>query len=129
MTRAVATFTVRVDRRSVRVRVLPTVQDVHRACMEGSRRCDGRIVHAYFDPFRNPLNLGVIVLPGEKLSLELIAHEATHAGFHCERLFADVLGDDARNMIVGDNAEERIAAFAGHLCQRIVRNLIRLRLL
>jgi hypothetical protein len=117
MTRAVATFTVTVNNKRVRVRLLPTVLDVHHACVEGTRWRSDKTVYAFFNPSVGASHIGTIVLPLDEISPELITHEASHAAHHVERLRMEM----RTAVIVDDAAEERIATFTGRLSERIAR--------
>lgn len=81
--RAVKTFICSAGKIRVKVRVLPTIIDVHHAF--GSKRglglTRGSIVNAYFDPMQTPeaKYVGTIVLPLDGRLAELIPHEVTHA--------------------------------------------------
>jgi hypothetical protein len=123
MTRAVATFTVAVQRRRVRVRVLETVRDLDRKARVGlAQRLSGQIVCGYFDAHAPGARwIGTIVLAADRLCPEFISHEATHAAVHAERLRSR--GSVDVPLPIDEHAEERIATFAGLLCQRITRRL------
>lgn len=101
MSRAVADFSVSHNRMKLRVRVLPTVADVDAAYRGGRRRCDGKIVNAYFEPsMQRHGSVGTIVLPADGSLAELVPHEVVHAvmhrigGVHCsaDELLATAVG-------------------------------------
>lgn len=97
----------------LKVRLLPTVGDVHREFTSGlsRRRATGR-VHAFFSPNHaaNRKFLGTIVLPSNGRLAELIPHEVTHAvmdklgGVHCTE-------------------DEQLATAVGVLSARIARKI------
>jgi hypothetical protein len=82
---AVKTFTVSSGGIRIRVRLLPTIADVHREHQATARRCvDGNQVHAFFLPKPCATRyIGTIALPlaGGKLR-EYVPHEVTHAVIH-----------------------------------------------
>ena len=97
----------------LKVRLLPTVRDVHREFRQGSAwRARGKMVHAFFLPNRaaNRRHIGTIVLPSNGRLAELIPHEVTHAvldkigGVHC-------------------SADEACATAIGVLSARIARKI------
>jgi len=75
----------------LRVRLLPTVRDVHREYSAVGKCRRGKMVHAFFQPTGAPNRKynGTIVLPSNGRLAELIPHEVTHAvldkigGVHC----------------------------------------------
>ena len=84
--RAVATFTAAARGIRVRVRVLPTIDDVH-AVPGGPHLPAGsgrrRAVFAPRDDVPHGSGpLGTIILPADGALLELVPHEATHAVMH-----------------------------------------------
>jgi hypothetical protein len=82
---ALMVFTVTHGNIRIKVRVLPTVRDVHREFVVGyARPRAGKIVHAFFAPTTHPSakHLGTIVLPTNGRLAELIPHEVTHAVMH-----------------------------------------------
>lgn len=81
--RAVAIFTVEARGIRVRVRVLPTIEDVDAAYRDGARRRDLGRVHAFFLDSRRRLPFaGTIVLPADGRLDELVPHETVHAVTH-----------------------------------------------
>lgn len=111
---ALKVFTVSYRGIRLRVRVLPTIIDVHREYVAGARRRDGKKVHAFFSPLHHPSakHSGTIVLPADGRLEELIPHEVVHAvmdkigGVHCS--------DD-----------EALATAVGVLSARIARKIQR----
>lgn len=82
MTRAVAVFTVEARGIRVRVRVLPSIDDVAEAYHGGARRSERCRVHAFFQSAcRAPL-VGTITLPADGRLDELVPHEVVHAVLH-----------------------------------------------
>lgn len=80
---AVNTFSVRYRGCRIRIRLLPTVADVHREYTAGECRRDGKIVHAFFYASQpQALHTGTIVLPLDGQLEELIPHEVVHAVMH-----------------------------------------------
>lgn len=80
------TFTVRHGTLAVSVKLLPTVDDVHRAYTGGSkvpRRSNANVVHGFFETGSTDKIVGTIVLPmqGSNL-LEIVPHETAHAVIH-----------------------------------------------
>lgn len=88
---ALKIFTVNYNSIRIKVRVLPTIRDVHREYTAGLRRRDGKTVHAFFVPNCSPSAkyTGTMVLPLDGRLEELIPHEVVHAvigtigGVHC----------------------------------------------
>jgi len=78
---ALMVFTVSHAGIRLKVRLLPTVRDVHREYTGGKRAGGGKIVHAFFQPSTAPnrKTLGTVVLPSNGRLAELIPHEVTHA--------------------------------------------------
>lgn len=82
------TTTFTVQHRSIRLRVklLPTVADVHRAYTGGNavpRRANANIVHGFFQSSSGNKFVGTIVLPMQGTNLlEIVPHETTHAVIH-----------------------------------------------
>lgn len=74
-------FTVSHGSIRVKVKLLPTVADVHRKHQAVARRCnDGKTVCAFFLPAqRAGRYVGTIVLPLQGKLHELVPHEVTHA--------------------------------------------------
>lgn len=80
------TFTVQHHNLRIKIRLLPTVADVHRAYTGGSnvpRRARANIVHGFFEASGGDKYAGTIVLPmqGSNL-LEIVPHETAHAVIH-----------------------------------------------
>lgn len=82
--KALKLFTVSHGGIRVKVRLLPTVADVHREHQAIARRChDGNNVCAFFMPAqRVSRHVGTIVLPLQGKLRELVPHEVTHAVIH-----------------------------------------------
>lgn len=110
--RAVKVFTVNYNGIRIRVRLLPTVRDVHREYTAGKRRRDGETVHAFFEPkcHASAKYTGTMVLPMDGRLEELIPHEVVHAvmstigGVHCSE-------------------DESLATAVGILSARIARKI------
>lgn len=68
----------------IKVRLLPTVADVHREHQAVARRChDGNTVCAFFLPTpRATRYVGTITLPLQGKLREFVPHEVTHAVIH-----------------------------------------------
>lgn len=83
---AAKTFTVTHGILRIRVRVLPTIADVHREWLRagGTRRRDGKVIPAFFRSTQSPYakTIGLIVLPLDGRLGELVPHEVTHAVLH-----------------------------------------------
>lgn len=81
-----ATFTVQHRSLRIRVRLLPTVADVHRDYTGGSnvpRRAKASIVHGFFEAGGDDNAVGTIVLPLQGTNLlEIVPHETAHAVIH-----------------------------------------------
>ena len=83
--RALATFTVRHGTLCLKVRVLPSIRDVHLEYIKGGKqRANGKTIHAFFEPTTHPIakHVGTVVLPLNGRLEELIPHEVTHAVIH-----------------------------------------------
>lgn len=109
---ALKIFTVSYRGIRIKVRLLPTVADVHREYTEGKRLRNGTTVHAFFAPMYSPAAkcTGTVVLPMDGKLEELIPHEVTHAVLHKVRVC--VAGDD-----------EGFATAVGILSARITRRI------
>lgn len=109
---ALKIFTVNYGGIRIKVRLLPTVRDVHREYTEGKRLRNGTAVHAFFAPKCSPSAkyTGTIVLPLDGRLEELIPHEVVHAvmstigGVHCSE-------------------DEALATAVGVLSARIARKI------
>jgi len=82
------TFTVTHRKIRIKVKLLPTVADVHRAYTGRTsvpRRVGAKIIHAFFAPSTSAKHIGSIVLPmqGGKLR-ELVPHEVSHSVIHAQ---------------------------------------------
>lgn len=80
------TFAVNHGKIRIKVKLLPGVDDVHRAYTGGvsvPRRSGAKIVHGFFNANTPAKHVGTIVLPmtGGNLK-ELVPHEVTHAVIH-----------------------------------------------
>lgn len=86
MTRPIATFVAAARGIRVRVRVLPTPDDVDAESRGGLPRTSKRTRHAQFKPRHEvPLatgTIGTITLPAVGPLLDLVPHEVTHAVMH-----------------------------------------------
>lgn len=109
---ALKVFTVSYGGIRIKVRLLPTIRDVHREYTEGKRRRDGKIVHAFFEPMRSPAAkyTGTMVLPLDGDLDELVPHEVVHA-------VMDKIGG------VHFTEDETFAAAVGVLSARIARKI------
>ncbi len=78
------TFTVSHGAIRIKVKLLPTIADVHREHQAVARRCyDGKTVYAFFLPAqRVTRHVGIIVLPLQGRLREYVPHEVTHAVIH-----------------------------------------------
>lgn len=108
------TFTVTHRKIRIKVKLLPTVDDVHRAYTGGisvPRRSGASVVHGFFNANTPAKHVGTIVLPetGGNLT-ELVPHETTHAVIH------------HLNGVLS-HADEDCATAVGILCARIHRQL------
>lgn len=81
---AAHTFTVSHGSIHLKVKLLPTVADVHREHQAVARRChDGKTVCAFFLPAqRVGRYVGTVVLPLQGKLREYVPHEVTHAVIH-----------------------------------------------
>lgn len=110
-------FTVTHSGIRLKVRLLPTVADVHRAYKacgcSGLRYSASQAVHAFFTPTASltAKHIGIVVLPqrGGRL-YELVPHEVTHVVIHAH---CGVL----------PHCDEACATTVGVLCARIFRRL------
>lgn len=82
--KALKLFTITHGSIRIRVKLLPTVADVHREHQAVARRCyDGKTVCAFFLPAQRASRYaGTIVLPLAGKLRELVPHEVTHAVIH-----------------------------------------------
>jgi len=83
---AAKTFTVSHGSIRIKVRLLPTVADVHREHQAVARRChDGNTICAFFLPAqRAARHIGTIVLPLQGKLHEYVPHEVSHAVIHAQ---------------------------------------------
>ena len=81
---AAKSFTVSHGSIRIKVKLLPTVSDVHREHQAVARRCrDGKTVYAFFLPAqRAARHVGTIVLPLQGKLREYVPHEVAHAVIH-----------------------------------------------
>lgn len=111
---AAKTFTVSHGSIRIKVKLLPSVDDVHRAYTGGTsvpRRSGARIVHGFFNANTPVKHVGTIVLPERGGNLnELVPHETTHAVIHH---FNGVLS----------HADEDCATAVGIISSRIFKRL------
>ena len=116
MSRALAVFTVGLRGRKLRVRVVPTEDDVDAECRryEGRRSASSRtITNAYFQPPRNNWkSAGIIVLPADGRLNELVPHEVVHAVLY-------------RVGGVHTTSDESFATDVGRICASILRQIAR----
>lgn len=113
--RAVAVFTVGLRGRKLRVRVVPTEDDVDAECRryEGRRSASARtMTNAYFQPPCDKKSAGTIVLPANGRLTELVPHEVVHAVLY------RVGGVDTLS-------DESFATDVGRICARILRQIAR----
>lgn len=72
----------------IRVKLLPTVADVHRSHQHGCKRdMSGKAARAFFLPTQSPTAkyIGTVVLPLARADLrELVPHEVAHAVIHAQ---------------------------------------------
>lgn len=108
------TFTIKRRNHTVRVRLLPTVKDVHRALTPRGRARDGKITHGFFQGNATNGN-GLIVLP-VNAPPGLVAHESVHAGKHWQAHWGG-----------RTDAEEELATIVEHLTDRICTRIHRAR--
>lgn len=84
--KTIKVFTVKHGRIRITVKLLPTVDDVHRAYTGGSkvpRRAKSNVVHGYFHADTPRDHVGTIVLPMQGTNLlEIVPHETSHAVIH-----------------------------------------------
>lgn len=80
------TFTVTHGKIRLKVKLLPTVADVHQEHQTVARRCyDGNTVYAFFLPAqRTARHIGTVVFPLNGKLKELIPHEVAHAVIHAQ---------------------------------------------
>lgn len=99
---AIKVFTVKHGGISIRVRVLPTIRDVHREHQAGFKRERNGTVCGFFAPTRrsDAKHIGIIVLPLDKRLPELIPHEVTHAVLH-KMCRVESIDDEAFAIAVG----------------------------
>lgn len=109
---ALKIFIVRYRGIRIKVRVLPTVADVHREYTDGKRLRNGMQVRGFFQPTTCPNagHIGTIVVSVSGKLAEDIPHEVTHAVLHKMRVVAS--GDD-----------EPFAYAVGILSARIARKI------
>jgi len=106
------TFTVSHGGIRLRVRVLETIKDVHRAyqASPGGRARTGNIIPAFFLETRSGKHVGTIFLPMDGRLQELVPHEVSHAVIHAQ---GGVLPRD----------DEAYCTTVGILCSRIFRRI------
>jgi len=111
--KSVGVFTVAHGRIRLKIRLLPTVADVHREFVSttGVRMRKGNVVNAFFVPAgAKAKHTGSIVLPLNGRLAELIPHEVTHAVL--DKMGGVLCSDD-----------EACATAIGMLSARIVRKI------
>lgn len=97
---AIKKFTVAYRGIRIKVRVMPTVADVHHAHQRDYKREIGKTVFAFFAPCAGAKHVGTIVLPSAGILAELIPHEVAHAVLfklrsvktHDDEFFATAVG-------------------------------------
>ena len=96
----------------IRVRLLPTIADVHRAynASPGRRARHGEIITAFFLETKAGKHVGTIFLPQDGRLQELVPHEVSHAVIQA---LGGVLPKD----------DEKYCTAVGILCARIFRNI------
>lgn len=111
---AAHTFTASHGSIRIKVRLLPTIADVHREFKNTNnvRPRKGYITHAFFTPTNrsDAKHIGTIVLPKQGRLEELIPHEVVHAVMH---KMGGVHCDD----------DEALATAVGMLSARIARKI------
>lgn len=112
MSRALAVFTVAYQGIQLRVRLLPTVADVHREYPGGRRRLAGRKVHAYTVTPPCARHSCTVAFGADGCLDELVPHEVTHAVMH-------------RLQVVRAEDDEPLATAVGILTARIHAKLRR----
>lgn len=109
---AAKTFTVSHGGIRLRVRVLSTIKDVHRAYQTspGVRARPGKIVHAFFRETKSGKHAGTLFLAPDSCLYEMIPHEVSHAVINAQ---GGVLPRD----------DEDYCTAVGILCARIFRRI------
>jgi hypothetical protein len=109
---AAKTFTVSHGKIRIKVRLLPTVADVHQAYRSapGKRAQRGKVVHAFFNEMLSGKYLGTVFLAEKSRLAELVPHEVSHASV---LLHGGVLPKD----------DEDHCTTVGILCARIFKRL------
>lgn len=75
-----STFDVHYAGIRIKIKLLPTIRDVHRAYRHGPKLIVGHTVHAFYAPAKRKCKFdGTIVLPADENLIELVAHEVVHA--------------------------------------------------
>lgn len=105
------TFTVCHGNIRIKVKLLPTVKEVHRAyqAAPGGRARPGKVVHAFFREARTGKHVGTCYFPENGRLPELIPHEVSHALIHSH---GGVLPKD----------DEAYCTAVGIICARIFRH-------
>jgi hypothetical protein len=98
----------------LKVRLLPTVRDVHREYTGGKRAGGGKVTHAFFHSgiAPNRKTIGTVILPSNGRLAELIPHEVSHAVLH-------------KVVMVNRDDDEAYATAVGVLSARIARRISR----
>lgn len=109
---AAKSFTVSHGGIRIKVRLLPTVRDVHRAyqALPGGRARPGKTIHAFFRETRTGKHNGTIFLPQDGRLHELVPHEVSHAVIQAQ---GGVLPRD----------DEAYCIAVGILCARVFRRV------
>ncbi|MDD5391171.1 MAG: hypothetical protein PHD37_17680 [Gallionellaceae bacterium] len=109
---SVKPFTVSHGGVRIKVRVLPTIKDVHRAYQScpGGRARGGLHVPAFFLETKNGKHTGTVFLPLDGRLAELVPHEVSHAVIHAR---GGVLPRD----------DEEYCTTVGILCARIINKI------
>lgn len=114
---ATKTFTVSHGSISLRVRVLETIKDVHRAYQSSpggrARTGKGKFIPAFFLGTKNGKHTGTIFFPRDGRLQELVPHEVAHAVIHA---FNGVLSHD----------DEDCCTAIGALCEKVFRGIKKL---
>ena len=111
---ALKVFSVSYSKISIKVRLLPSMMDVHHEfkSLSGMKLSKGDIVNAYFNPTLSTAAqyTGTIALPIDGCMNELIPHEVVHAVIHSLRGVHCIDG-------------EFVATAVGQLCARIFKQI------
>lgn len=105
---AAKTFTVSHRGIHIRVKLLPSIKEVHRAyqAAPGGRARPGKVVHAFFHEALTGKHIGTCYFPENGNLVELVPHEVSHALI---RAYGGVLPRD----------DEDYCTSVGVICARI----------